>query len=170
MADGVEQVNDTGEASKDGPVEDSASWIIEPFDYKAIREKLDAKWSKTDQNVSEDLEKVERVISLLTARRLAVSVSGVEVEGFGDREEPDLEPEFNDGSESHAGLPPSIPVEAAMEGGQIDDVVIDIADDLSLESWSPDTERLYDDVLYLFESGDLDGALVSLERLLLLAG
>ena len=45
-----------------------------------------------------------------------------------------------------------------------------MADELALDSWSAETERLYDDVLYLFESGDLDGALVSLERLLLLGG
>ena len=156
MADGVEQLNDSIEASS-SQAQDDASWIIEPFDYKAIRKKLDAKWTQTDQNVSEDLEKVERVISLLTARRLAGS------------SEPPVE-QTSQASAAPPGLPPSIPVEAAMESGQLNDVVIDVADDLSLEAWSPETERLYDDVLYLFESGDLDGALVSLERLLLLAG
>jgi hypothetical protein len=41
--------------------------------------------------------------------------------------------------------------------------------DLQDVMWTREVELLYDDVLYLFHNGDMEGALISLERLLVLA-
>jgi len=148
---------------------ETASWVKSGLNYEAIREEMESKWNLSDQAVTEDLEKVEKVISLLAARRIALTVEPEDMERMSTVLEPDLEGDI-EFEEVPEGLPPSIPVAAVMESGHTDDLVIEMADELALDAWTPETERLYDDVLYLFESGDLDGALVSLERLLLLGG
>ena len=141
-------------------------WVQSSEEYRAARQKLKEQWADSEAELTEDLDRVDRVVALLRAKRFALQLSP-EMAEFGNDEAPDLEeaPLLGETGTKETGTPvvQESPVEASTED-------IEVAEDLSAEHWTPETERLYDDVLYLFESGDLDGALVSLERLLLLAG
>lgn len=170
-----EEVEDAIEPSGvESPVEGTldSEWVEDGVDYGDLRAKMEESWSLADKAVTDEMDRVEKVISLLAARRYSLSVNPEDMERASAEAQPDLEPgvvvEGMD-AEEEAG-PPSIPALAVFETGNASELTLEIADELPDETWTASTERLYDDVLYLFESGDLDGALVSLERLLLLAG
>ena len=130
-----------------------------------MRARIEAKWSSSDSVINDRLKRVEKAISSLVSRSYDLGMEpGATVDGRGT---PDLEgpPASGPGG----GGPPSPPPAAALAGDP-SALRIEPSDDFASEEWSSQTELLYDDVLYLFQSGDLDGALVSLERLLLLAG
>ena len=145
----------TDESSPDLPPPlPAGKWVQSSEEYRSARQKLKEQWSAAETELTEDLERVDRVLALLRAKRYALQLSPDEADFRGDSA-PDLEepPGLDETGDSK----PAKRIDESTDGwlrrthrgGR----------GLPAEHWTPETERLYDDVLYLFESGDLMGRL-----------
>lgn len=68
-----------------------------------------------------------------------------------------------------AARPPSPPPEQRARTTETPAAPADVAEEPPTSEWPREVELLYEDVHWLFQLGDIDGALISLERLLVLA-
>jgi hypothetical protein len=144
-----ESAVDTAKQTDETPSGESGDvagqWVDPKVDYLGLMEEMRAKWGNPDAAVDGKLDAIEKAVEAMVEQSYALARRSI------DDDVADL---------LHDGDAETVQIEIHVEEEEVR---------ISDAQWSRRIELLYDDVLYLFHCGDKEGALISLERLLLIA-
>jgi hypothetical protein len=126
-------------------IESDERWVDPNVDYLGLVQEMREKWGNPDEALQGKLEAIEKAVDAMVGQSYALARRSV------DDKAADLL--LKDSAHTEVI---EVKIEEDSDGGED-------------TQWNHRIELLYDDVLYLFHCGDKEGALISLERLLLLA-
>ena len=140
----VDAAKNTDETPSGDSGGSAGQWVDPIVDYLGLMEDMRAKWGNPDEAVDGKLDAIEKAVEAMVEQSYALARRSI------DDDAADL---LHDGDAETAQIEIHVEEEVRLSDAQ----------------WSRRIELLYDDVLYLFHCGDKEGALISLERLLLIA-